>query len=206
MTTESLYQLQADDIERVGRMLCYAFQHDPVWNVLFADVPNREEKQQGFFLTPVQYCLRYGGAYASSPELEGVITWIPSNYARMTLWRMFRSGAIKHGQQLGFSFGRKVGQILRPLEDHRHRHLAGRDYMYLPIVGVATEHQGKGIGARLLRVLLDECDRKGLPLYLETESEQNVAMYEHLGFKVLDKITLEQLELPMWEMLREPNP
>ena len=56
----------------------------------------------------------------------------------------------------------------------------------------------------MLRELVDECDRSGRHLYLETETEENVAMYEGLGFQVIKKVTLPVVELPMWEMMRAP--
>ena len=82
--------------------------------------------------------------------------------------------------------------------------MGGRDYVYVMIVGVDPEHQGQGFGSKLLRALIEESDRTGVPIYLETETEDNVSMYEHLGFKVLAKITLPVVEVPLWEMLREP--
>ena len=46
---------------------------------------------------------------------------------------------------------------------------------------------------------------KKVPLYLETETENNVAMYEKYGFKVVKKTTLPIINLPMWEMVRAPG-
>jgi hypothetical protein len=51
---------------------------------------------------------------------------------------------------------------------------------------------------------MKDSDRTGVPLYLETETEDNRDMYEHLGFKLLREITLPEIDLPMWQMLREP--
>jgi GNAT superfamily N-acetyltransferase len=79
------------------------------------------------------------------------------------------------------------------------------DYIYLYMLCVKEESQGKGIGGKLLRAILDDCDQKGLPIYLETETVENVQMYEHFGFKIVKKITLPEINCPAWEMLREPQ-
>ena len=68
------------------------------------------------------------------------------------------------------------------------------------------DHQGAGVGGRVVRELLSRADAQSLPVYLETESESNVAMYEHFGFRVVEQITLRSVDLPMSEMLREPHP
>ena len=93
--------------------------------------------------------------------------------------------------------------IFKPMEDDRKRHMSDRRFVYLQIIGVARDFQGKGYGGRLLRALLEQCDQEGVPLYLETETEDNVDMYKKFGFRVLQVINLPVLDLPMWEMVRE---
>ena len=46
---------------------------------------------------------------------------------------------------------------------------------------------------------------EGKPIYLETETEENVSLYKKFGFEILKKITLPELNLPMWEMIRYNN-
>ena len=43
-------------------------------------------------------------------------------------------------------------------------------------------------------------------LYLETETEDNVGFYQHLGFEVIEQVTAVGLDLPVWLMLRPPHP
>ena len=57
----------------------------------------------------------------------------------------------------------------------------------------------------MLRALISECEQAGFYLYLETETEKNVAMYKRFGFDVIRQITLSILDLPIWQMLREPT-
>jgi ribosomal protein S18 acetylase RimI-like enzyme len=58
-------------------------------------------------------------------------------------------------------------------------------HWYLDHVGVAPEHQGRGIGGALIRVGLDAGAHDGVPAFLETARPQNLALYEHLGFRVV---------------------
>ncbi|MFX1401800.1 MAG: GNAT family N-acetyltransferase, partial [Promethearchaeota archaeon] len=70
------------------------------------------------------------------------------------------------------------------------------------VIGVSPDHQNQGIGSKLINIMLDYL-YPNLPVYLETETERNVRFYERLGFKVLKRITVPNLELPMWEMLHD---
>ena len=92
-----------------------------------------------------------------------------------------------------------------PDQEHREEHMCGREYVYVMIVGVDPQYQGQGLGSTLLRALTEESDRTGVPLYLETETEDNLRMYEHLGFELLRETRLPVLEVPMWEMLRDAH-
>ncbi len=82
--------------------------------------------------------------------------------------------------------------------------MQGRAYVYLVIIGVAVELQGQGFGGKLLGALIEESEQAGIPIYVETQTERNVEMYERLGFRQLSRITLPVIDLPQWEMVREP--
>ncbi|GAB2758891.1 ribosomal protein S18-alanine N-acetyltransferase [Amycolatopsis magusensis] len=57
----------------------------------------------------------------------------------------------------------------------------------LHTIGVAPEHQGKGIGKALLEAVLDKADELRAPVLLEvrTDNEVALAMYEKRGFTKL---------------------
>ncbi len=51
--------------------------------------------------------------------------------------------------------------------------------------------------------MLARIDEDDLPSYLETSNEQNVSMYQHFGFKVIDEFTVSKTKVKLWAMLRE---
>ena len=60
----------------------------------------------------------------------------------------------------------------------------------LPLLQVAdgilgAAEQGRGIGAAVIRPVLDRCDADGLPAYLESSNEQNLSFYARHGFRQL---------------------
>lgn len=78
-------------------------------------------------------------------------------------------------------------------------------HWYLPLLGVRPESQGKGLGRAVLRRVFDDADRAGVPVYLETATAPNVALYERLSFMLRGSGELSG-GLPNWELLREPQP
>jgi len=201
---ENLYRLQKKDIPKATAALTDAFQRDPMWNKVFEGEP-RTDARQGAFETPVRHCMKYGEVYATSEKMEGVAAWVPGHLADMTIWRLLRSGAILSGMKMGARAARIMEPAFRPLQADRKEHMGARPFIYLMVIGVASEFQGQGSGGKLLRALIEKSEETASPLYLETETEENVRMYEGFGFKVVRQITLPVINLPMWEMVREPQ-
>jgi ribosomal protein S18 acetylase RimI-like enzyme len=78
-------------------------------------------------------------------------------------------------------------------------------HWYLPMIGVDTARQSRGIGSALMRHALEICDREGLPAYLESSNPRNIPLYERHGF---EKIGLIQVgsSPPITPMVRPPRP
>lgn len=197
---DNLYRLQKKDVLQAAGVLLAAFQHDPIWQVILRDATSTQKV--GAFETPLVYCLKYGQVYATSENLEGVVAWVPGELAVMTPWRMVRSGAIRSALKLGWKTAKKMEPIFAPLDVHRREIMQGKPFIYVPIIGVAPALQGRGFGGQLLRALIKEAERTARSLYLETEIESNVRMYERFGFVVVREITLPIINLPMWEMVK----
>jgi ribosomal protein S18 acetylase RimI-like enzyme len=200
-----LYRVQKGGITQAGKVLADAFQRDPLWNKICEGESDIEKRFHALFEAFVRYCLKYGEVYAPSKNLEGVIGWVSGKYDDMNAWRMIRSGAMGAAMRIGLSIRKKMRLVYKPIIEDRHEHMAGCTYLYLLVVGVATELQGKGFGRKLIDAAIEKSEREGLQLYLETETEENMKMYEHFGFRLLKRITLPIVDLPVWEMVRKPK-
>jgi ribosomal protein S18 acetylase RimI-like enzyme len=70
------------------------------------------------------------------------------------------------------------------------KHPDDRPHWYLPTLGVEPDSQGRGLGSRLMRPVLDRCDSERLPAYLEASSPRSRALYERHGFEVTKEVRL----------------
>lgn len=96
----------------------------------------------------------------------------------------------------GLRVASRWGEVYRTLEAVHPVH----PHWYLSLVGVDPPHQGQGIGRALLSSWLDSVDRTGMPSYLETDREQNLAFYGQAGFTV--QLELEVLGARVWCLSR----
>ena len=204
MSTElkDLVQLNKSHIKPAIEVLVRAFQNYPLLQYYFPYELERRKIAPYFLSIAVFNGVQYGETYATSPNLEGVAVWLPSDNYPVTFWRLIRSVPLS----IILNFGRYGGGRMRHLSEHIdavHQRLAPFRHWFLQAIGVAPQFQGKGYAGKLLCPMFSRIDAEGLPCYLETLNETNVPLYEHFGFRVVEKSTVPETELTNWAMLRE---
>jgi ribosomal protein S18 acetylase RimI-like enzyme len=164
-------RLQKSHVNGSAEMLARAFHNDPLSVYFFPDPSDRIKKSTGFFQLLARYGIIYGEPETTSPALEGVAIWFPSNKADMSPWGMIRSGALQMASRVGMT---AVGRMLRFSEyaNAIHKHHAPFRHWFLQTVEVDPLLQGKGYASILLRTKFDRLDREGLPCYLDTQTEK----------------------------------
>ncbi len=80
-----------------------------------------------------------------------------------------------------------VALTRRPLE----RQHPTEPHYYLAMLGTDPAHQGRGIGSALLAPVLERCDEEGLPAYLESSKESNIAFYARHRFDLTKPFQLK---------------
>jgi len=179
-----------------------AFAEYELLGYYFPDETERRAVADAFVFIALSVCLKYGEVYATSEKLEGVAAWLPPGKAPFGGWQIIRSVPLS----ILFRFGRQgAGRMWAygRFVDNLHRRLVPYPHWYLQIIGVDPAYQGQGFSSRLLRPVLERIDRKGMPCYLETNAEKNVAIYQRFGFEVLLEDKLPGTEVTTFAMLRK---
>ncbi len=192
-----LYKIQKKDLKNAVNVLTNAFSEDSMWKEVFND----EDKNGILTEVMVRFCLKYGDVLSTSENLEGVMAIAPYD-KDMTALRVIRSGAFSLSMKIANEA--KKMKILSNTVEEAKKDLNLDPYLHLLIMGVSQEIQGKGFGGKLLRALIEKAETERKPIYLETQKEETVSLYEKYGFSVKKKIILPvPLNLPMWLMVRD---
>ena len=187
------------DLPWATDLLVDAFDGHPPGLQLFRE-PNAATKLRYFMECTCKYALMFGECY--SPEDEtGVALWLLPNATQMTPWRMFRAGMFAAPFHLGLRDFKAFGAFAKHT-DQAHREALPEPHYYLFALGVRTDRQGRGVGNCLIAGMLERASREAKPIYLETQSPENVGLYERLGFDVVSDEPIPGLELHNWGMVR----
>ena len=198
---DSLVRLTKTDVKPAAEMLARAFHEYALLPYFFPDEAVRE-KVSFYFLAMALYSgVRYGEVYATSPNMEDVAIWYHSSQYPLSTWKAIRCIPWK----VIMNFARYSGSVMQPTGRYIeavHKRLVTFSHWYLEIIGVDPEERGKGYAGKLIRLMLTRIDREGLPCYIETLDEKNVAIYERYGFEMIEESSIPDTSLTCWAMLR----
>lgn len=187
----------ADDLPRLASVLADAFFDDPPFVWMMPGQRSRLSRLRRFFAIELRAVGLDRGSVWTTNELTGAAICAPPGN-----WRLPPGAMLRHGRAYTRAFSsrlpRAIGLLAR-MESHHPR----QPHHYIPFVGVASTHQGAGIGTRLLKPTLDRCDRDQLPAYLEATTGRNAALYARLGFEQIGELSFGATE-PLRFMLRPP--
>lgn len=79
------------------------------------------------------------------------------------------------------------------------------EYYHLMTIVIDKQFRGRGIFRKLISPLLKECDEKKLPILLETHNKENLDIYKHFGFEIVNEFADEKLDFRQYCMVRQPN-
>lgn len=61
-----------------------------------------------------------------------------------------------------------------------------------------------GLFRKLLTLLIIMCENDNLPIVLLTHNPKNVAKYEHFGFKLIESIHSDKINITCYNMFKKP--
>jgi GNAT superfamily N-acetyltransferase len=85
---------------------------------------------------------------------------------------------------------RSVVRMLRSERAIHNLFPSDRPFFHLYLIGVGSEHRGKGLASELMDPILRRKRKEGVPVVLETANPANVEIYRHKAFETIG--TLER--------------
>ncbi|HVE95007.1 MAG TPA: GNAT family N-acetyltransferase [Acidimicrobiales bacterium] len=191
-------QAKASDVTALSGALARSFHDDPVMAFIFppSELPRR---LAGFFAYEVEALLKHDEVWTTDDATAGGALWAPPGK-----WRQPFGEIVRSAPKMLPLFGARTVRALRTLAAVEKVHPREPHY-YLAVLGTEPAMQGKGVGSALLAPVLGRCDTEGVPAYLESSKETNLAFYARHGFVESDPVTLPGGGPNVWPMWREPR-
>lgn len=200
MESSDLHRVDEGSKQQAAETVIAAFAADPMTQQLH--LPARAIRRM--YSMPVAVGLSLGEVYAPSPAIEGVMVIIRGEHSDFGFGEIVRSGSVASALGLVRVFLNRHMRRMFSILEHDRKALEIGPYWYLSMIAVAPQHQGHGHAGKLLRFLCRRADGEQRAIYLETQTDSNVSLYEHFGFEVIKHVRITE-GIAMWEMVRPPG-
>ncbi len=196
----SVRPARSADLDGLTHTLAAAFTDDPLFvHLLPLGVRAREARIRRVFAVDGARSLSSGGLWTTAGG-EAAAVWFPPGQWRGSARQDLRE--LPAWLRIGGRRMRYFQQVRSVLYAH-HGDLPPS--WYLLYIGTRPGRQGQGLGAALLRAVLDRCDSERVPAYLEATCERNVPLYRRHGFVEQGTLDMPAGAPPMTPMWRDPR-
>ncbi len=187
--------------EAVG-VLTRAFKDDPVILAVHLNVtPDERIQRTALGMSAVlEVCIRRGlPLYIKKDNsIVGVSTVYPPGTYPLPIATQLGI-LFKYVTKKGFN---GVGRWIKIQIQYDKQHPKEPHY-YLELIGVEPSLQGQGLGAFILRHIVDKADQDHMGCYLETSKSRNLPLYHRVGFQTVTKKKI--IGVDIWSMWRPPG-
>ena len=194
-------RLKPNQASAAASTLAQAFWDDPLMHILASDERRRADAGPWFFGALINYGLRYNGEIWCNQDASAAAVWFPPGHTHLSPLRMLRVGMAAMPFKAGINGTMRFFKAM-PITEAFHK-AVDVPHWYLLAIGTRPEVQGTGLGGALVELGTAQADEAGIPCYLETGTESNVAFYRKRGFEVTGET--EVYGFTLYGMVRQPQ-
>lgn len=174
---------QSFNIPEMSLLLSRAFANDPWTRKLLQD---DAKKSQAFFTMIIRYCKVTGGQVLFEHQGNTLASVACLEHPmKLSLVHVFKllGPFLTFISACGFKTFNTINTYMRLTTRHRPK----KKHYYLTCLGVAPQFMGNKIGRKMLDTIhniVDE-DTTSIGIGLDTENPDNIALYEHFGYRLV---------------------
>jgi len=168
----------------IVEILLRSFETNKSVNYIIKQDRNRSDALKSLMEYSYDMCAMFGDVWLADDQKACALTLYPQN--KRTSLKALLLDILLILNAIGIGGIRKALNRESKIKQKQPR----MPMLYLWFIGVRPEEQGRGTGSKLLQEVLNDAAAKGLPVYLETSTRENLPWYQRFGFKIYDQLEL----------------
>ena len=197
-----LYIVQENDLDRLAEVAADAYKDYPLHN-WFTKGKYDPKASKLIMQISLRTMSEDAVVYADSEEINGFAVWLPFGFTGSKTIPFLANG----GMSLILHSGPGIIGRLLTYETYAmnlKKEFTDNYDWYLYNLSIRKDAQGKGIASKLMRPMLQFCDDERMVVYLETNKESNVGLYQHYGFELMKEEQIPKSTVTHYAMVRDP--
>ena len=197
-----LYIVQEKDLDRLAEVAADAYKDYPLHN-WFTKGKYDPKASKLIMQISLRTMSEDAVVYADSEEINGFAVWLPFGFTGSKTLPFLVNG----GMSLILHSGPGIIGRLLTYETYAmnlKKEFTDNYDWYLYNLSIRKDAQGKGIASKLMRPMLQFCDDERMVVYLETNKESNVGLYQHYGFELMKEEQIPKSTVTHYAMVRDP--
>ena len=197
-----LYIVQEKDLDRLAEVAADAYKDYPLHN-WFTKGKYDPKASKLIMQISLRTMSEDAVVYADSEEINGFAVWLPFGFTGSKTLPFLANG----GMSLILHSGPGIIGRLLTYETYAmnlKKEFTDNYDWYLYNLSIRKDAQGKGIASKLMRPMLQFCDDERMVVYLETNKESNVGLYQHYGFELMKEEQIPKSTVTHYAMVRGP--
>ena len=196
---KGLYIAKQSDFDLLSSLAGKAFTDYPLDVYLFGGKYDEEALKQ-VIKANLYSMFDEGIIYANNKEIDGFAVLMPPGYTGTKSLPFLWNGGFWLLFSKGISCLNRMNNFESFAMELKKKYTNNEDW-YLYLLCVNKKSQGKKISSKLMKPILDYFKLNKKMCYLETNSDSNVPIYEHFGFKVMEKTIVPNSNVVHYSML-----
>ena len=195
--------MRQEDIERFASTLSDGFREYGMFRFI-CNGSYSYSKMKLFWAVQIALCRKDAICIADSINANSVMIYIRPGSQEPGIMEYFKTGGIKMLLTIGLGGIIKLMRFDTQMQKVAKRYKSEKDG-YLLAFATRLSMQGQGYGKLLMDALLQYLDNSGEGCYLETFKEENVELYSHFSFELMEKTHVNMGGLTLYAMYRSGN-
>lgn len=102
-------------------------------------------------------------------------------------------------------FAQNSKNAMKSVDLKWHREFIKGNYYYIKIIAIAKDYRGRGIFRKLMMPIIHKCNKKFIPIILETNTPENIPIYQHYGFELIRTIPENKTGFCQYCFIKQPK-
>ena len=192
--------LDKNDLDIFSNNLAISFKGYPLFETLSNHKYNAK-KMKRFWKVSLKTISKESVFLTDSKQANSLAIFSPYQQGGISTWQYIKAGALSLIPTMGINMTKKMASFEKFAFKIKNKY-AKEGCWYLFAFVTMPEFRGKGLGSKIVKLMLNYLDEHHHDCYLETLSPTNVEIYKRYGFELKEEVKVPNTDLILYAMLR----